>query len=70
MKRDSATSTLKATDRFNLRLPGVVFAEIDANCAARAGRVSRNTWIAEAVLEKLTRDRAEIVSLELQRRNA
>lgn len=69
MHRDSTTSTVRPTDRINLRLPANVFAEIDASCAARAGRVSRNTWVAEAVKEKLARDRAEIVSLELQRRN-
>ncbi|OWR21116.1 hypothetical protein CD944_05345 [Brevundimonas diminuta] len=69
MQRDSTTSTVKPTDRVNLRLPADVFAAIDASCAARAGRVSRNTWVAEAVREKLTRDRVEVVSLELQRRN-
>ena len=69
MQRDSTTSTVKLTDRVNLRLPADVFAAIDASCAARAGRVSRNTWVAEAVREKLSRDRGEVVSLELQRRN-
>lgn len=70
MQSDSTTFTVKPTDRINLRLPANVFAEIDASCAARAGRVSRNTWVAEAVREKLARDRVDIVSLELQRRNA
>jgi len=32
------------------------FAAIDAACAARPGNVSRNTWIAEAIEEKLGRD--------------
>ncbi len=69
MQDDSTTSTLKLPDRVNLRLPPEVFAEIDASCALRAGRVSRNTWVAEAIREKLLRDRTEIVSMELQRRN-
>jgi hypothetical protein len=43
-------------DRINLRLAADTFAEIDAACAARPGHVSRNTWIAEAVQEKLARE--------------
>jgi predicted HicB family RNase H-like nuclease len=41
----------------NLRLAAETFAQIDAACAARPGAVSRNTWIAEAVQEKLARER-------------
>ncbi len=40
-------------DRLNLRLPGEVFTAIDA---ARPGHVSRNTWLTEAVQEKLARE--------------
>lgn len=43
-------------DRLNLRLPGEVFAAIDAARLARAGHVSRNTWLTEAVQEKLARE--------------
>lgn len=69
MRRDSTTSTTTPPDRINLRLPSDVFAEIDARCAARAGSVSRNTWIAEAITEKLARDLNKVVPLELQRLN-
>lgn len=56
MDSDSKTATVRSLDRINLRLAADTFAEIDAACAARAGNVSRNTWIAEAVQEKLARE--------------
>lgn len=40
----------------NLRLEPDIWAAIDAARKQRPGTVSRNTWIAEAVLEKLQRD--------------
>ena len=43
-------------DRTNLRLPAGTFSAIDEACAARPGNVSRNTWIAEAIAEKLARE--------------
>jgi len=43
-------------DRFSLRLDPDTFAAIDAARARRSGNISRNTWITEAVLEKLARD--------------
>tara|TARA_R110000868_G_scaffold369706_1_gene633146 strand:- start:2514 stop:2729 length:216 start_codon:yes stop_codon:yes gene_type:complete len=43
-------------DRTNLRLPAGTFSAIDDACAARPGNVSRNTWIAEAIAEKLARE--------------
>lgn len=43
-------------DRINLRLSGETFAQIDVLRADRPGRVSRNTWITEAVEEKIARD--------------
>lgn len=52
----SARSNIADLDRINLRLSGETFVAIDAARAARPGRVSRNTWIAEAIEEKLTRD--------------
>lgn len=58
MDPDSKTTTVRPLDRINLRLAGDTFSQIDAACAARPGNVSRNTWIAEAVEEKLTRERA------------
>lgn len=56
MDSDSKTATVRSLDRINLRLAAETFAEIDAACAARPGNVSRNTWIAEAVHEKLARE--------------
>ena len=58
MDSDSKTAMVRSLDRINLRLAADTFAQIDAACAARPGAVSRNTWIAEAVEEKLARERA------------
>jgi hypothetical protein len=58
MDSDSKTATIRSLDRINLRLAAETFADIDAACAARPGNVSRNTWIAEAVQEKLAREPA------------
>jgi hypothetical protein len=57
MNSDSKTPTVRSLDRINLRLAGDIFSAIDEACAARPGNVSRNTWIAEAVAEKLMRER-------------
>lgn len=43
-------------DRINLRLAPETFEEIDRARAARPGHVSRNTWVTEAVQEKLARE--------------
>ena len=56
MDSDSKPATPRSLDRINLRLAGDTFAEIDAACTARPGNISRNTWIAEAIKEKLARD--------------
>ncbi len=45
-----------SVQRFNIRLASDVLAAVDAACERRAGTVSRNTWIAEAVAEKLARE--------------
>ena len=50
--KDSRSKTL---ERINLRLEPEVLKAIDAECSRRAGNVSRNTWIAEAVIERLAR---------------
>ena len=55
---DSKPSTVRTLDRLNLRLPGETFDAIDAARQARPGNISRNTWITEAVEEKLARERA------------
>ncbi|HHT8972209.1 TPA: ribbon-helix-helix domain-containing protein [Burkholderia cenocepacia] len=44
-----------ATERITVRLPDEMLAKIDAECSRRVGNVSRNTWILEAVQEKLSR---------------
>lgn len=44
--------------RLNLRLPSEMLEAIDTECSLRVGNVSRNTWIAEAVQEKLNRNGA------------
>ena len=47
---------VRSLDRINLRLPGETFDAIDASRAVRPGAISRNTWITEAIEEKLARD--------------
>ena len=42
--------------RFTLRAPQFVFGRIDAARRPRIGFVSRNTWILEAITEKLQRE--------------
>jgi hypothetical protein len=59
MLPDSRTTTIRSLDRINLRLPAETFDAIDAARAGRPGNISRNTWITEAVEEKLARDREE-----------
>jgi hypothetical protein len=44
--------------RQSLRLDPEVWEDIDEQRTKRAGSVSRNTWITEAILEKLSRERA------------
>lgn len=48
----------RTLDRINLRLPPEMFEKIDALRSQRVGHVSRNTWITEAIQEKLVRDAA------------
>jgi hypothetical protein len=58
MLPDSKSAMIRSLDRINLRLPADTFEAIDAARAGRPGNISRNTWITEAVEEKLARDRA------------
>lgn len=46
---------IRDLDRLNLRLSAETFAKIDAALANRPGVISRNTWITEAIAEKLAR---------------
>ena len=57
MRSDSKAPTVRSLDRMNLRLSAETFAQIGDACAARPGNVSLNTWITEAVEEKLARER-------------
>ena len=59
MTDDSKGSAVRGLDRINLRLPGETFEAIDAARADRPGAVSRNTWITEAVEEKLAREASD-----------
>lgn len=58
MTQTSKSANVHPLDRTNLRLPAGTFAAIDDACASRPGNVSRNTWIAEAIAEKLVREDA------------
>lgn len=44
-----------ATTHTSLRLESDIMTAIDALRAKRTGNISRNTWIAEAIAEKLER---------------
>ena len=61
-------SKLEDRDRINLRLSHDTLAKIEIACSRRIGKVSRNTWIAEAIEEKLARDSAANDDLEPRRR--
>jgi hypothetical protein len=50
---------VRPLDRINLRLSAQTFRAIDDARGRRAGNVSRNTWIAEAIEEKLAREIAQ-----------
>ena len=55
MKDDHKDSGSRLMERTTLRISRDVVEAIDAECARRAGSISRNTWIIEAVMDKLTR---------------
>jgi hypothetical protein len=59
--------TLRKSDqrsKQNLRLEAKIWAAIDRACQRRPGSISRNTWITEAVLEKLARDEIQVSASE------
>lgn len=70
MKSESKLSDICALDRINLRLASALFAKIDAARAARPGNVSRNTWITEAIEEKLARETAPLLVAGARAANA
>ena len=59
MLLDSQSATVRTVDRINVRLPAEVFEAMDAARGARPGHISRNTWMTDAIEEKLTRERVE-----------
>jgi len=61
------SSTVRNVDRINLRLSAETFAAIDHARSSRVGHVSRNTWLTEAVHEKLAREGAQLTPLKDQR---
>jgi predicted HicB family RNase H-like nuclease len=54
--------SVNALDRINLRLSPEMFESIDSLRAKRPGNVSRNTWIAEAIEERLAREAVNMES--------
>lgn len=55
MKAAHTEDPRAAVERITVRLPDATIKAIDAACSKRVGNVSRNTWILEAVQEKLSR---------------
>ena len=60
MLDSSKYQAIRPLDRLNLRLSPEIFEAIDQARSGRPGNVSRNTWIAEAIKEKLERDNFQI----------
>lgn len=60
-------TTVRELDRINLRLTAETFERIDSARGRRNGNVSRNTWITEAIAEKLARETGANDRLEGQR---
>ena len=57
MQSTRSDSIQRPLDRFNLRLDPETFEAINSVRAGRPGNISRNTWITEAIQEKLARER-------------
>ena len=56
MTANHATTKLDDRGRQSLRLDPEVWTAIDTARLLRAGSISRNTWITEAIVEKLARE--------------
>jgi predicted HicB family RNase H-like nuclease len=70
MNNSSKPNAIRELDRINLRLSAETFEAIDASRNARPGRLSRNTWVAEAIEEKLLRDAAHTSAQNDRQRHA
>ena len=57
MSDSTPSGQVRDLDRMNLRVSIETLAAIDAARSDRPGNISRNTWITEAIKEKLVRDR-------------
>lgn len=64
---NSPAKASKDRDRTSLRLNAELLAMIDRARSTRAGVVSRNTWITEAIQEKLARELGETTQKERSR---
>jgi hypothetical protein len=60
MADSDKSQAIRELDRINLRLSSAMFGAIDHARSGRPGNVSRNTWIAEAIEEKLARDDVQL----------
>jgi hypothetical protein len=66
MAANHASTKLDDRGRQSLRLEPAVWTAIDMARLRRAGSISRNTWITEAIAEKLEREQ----NIASPRRNA
>ena len=64
MSESAKQADVRYPDRINLRLSPETFEAIDEARSARPGHISRNTWITEAVEEKLARERTAAPQLQ------
>ena len=57
-QKTTSASSIEAEEvkRVNLRLPAHYLYQVDQLLAQRPGKVSRNTWIIEAIVEKLGKE--------------
>lgn len=46
--------------KFTLRIPVYLRDAVDTSAASRPGRMSRNSWIAEAIVEKLKKEGVDV----------
>lgn len=59
MSESANLPKVRVLGRINLRLSAKTFHAMDMSRGERAGNVSRNTWIAEAIEQKLAREAAQ-----------
>jgi hypothetical protein len=63
INRGGASAASQGVERekeriFNLRVPERMVEQVDALRKKRTGKISRNTWILEAIEDKLERDQS------------